>query len=226
MGLVVISFLLFGFFNERFIAPFITPSRNVSSTPIIVDQNATAAGSDPKIIIPKINVEVPVVYDEHSIEEKDVQAALERGVVHYANTALPGEKGNAVIVGHSSNNIFNRGKYKFVFVLLNKLEPGDTFMVDKDGKRYVYKVYDKRVVRPTDVSVLGATEKPATITLITCDPPGTSINRLIVVAEQISPDPSQNTINTETATKDQRPSVVPGNAPSLWYRFTHWLRSG
>lgn len=223
MGMVMLCFMLFGFFNERFIAPFITPSRNVSSTPIIVDA-AAAVGPDPKIIIPKINVEIPVVYDEPSIEEQAVQRALERGVAHYATTPNPGELGNSVIFGHSSNNILNRGKYKFAFVLLNKLELGDTFMLDYKGKRYTYKVFDRKIVKPTEVSVLGPVGKPAAVTLITCDPPGTALNRLVVVAEQISPDPGANIAGAHSgAIEGTSPPILPANAPSLWSRLTQWL---
>src|SRR5690606_19356372 len=139
----------------------------------------TKVSKEAKVIIPKINVEIPVIYDETSVAEADFQEALERGVVHYATTSQPGENGNTVIFGHSSNNIFNSGKYKFAFVLLNRLEPGDTFMLHKDGVRYVYKVFDKKIVSPTDFSVLNPVEgKTATASLITCDPPGTTLNRL------------------------------------------------
>lgn len=220
MGAIVMLIFLFGFFNERFIAPFITPSRAVSSTPIIVDPNSTAAGPNPEVIIPKINVEIPVVYDVGSVDEAAIQNALEGGVVHYATTPDPGQKGNAVIVGHSSNNIFNQGKYKFAFVLLNKLEVGDTFYLTKDGVKYAYKIYEKKIVKPTDVSVLGPTDKLATATLITCDPPGTSLNRLIVVGEQISPDPAKNAASTADPAAGESSGVVPGNAPSLWSRIT------
>lgn len=223
LGGFVLLVFLFGFFNERFIAPFITPSRVVTNTPIIAD-SSSAIGPEPKIIIPKINVEIPVVYDEPSVNEDAVQNALERGVVHYANTSAPGEQGNSVIVGHSSNNIFNQGAYKFAFVLLNRMESGDTFMLHKDGKRYTYRVFDKKIVKPTEVGVLNATSKPATATLITCDPPGTSINRLVVVGEQISPSPATNVASTVKPTlATTQPSVIPGNAPSLWNRLFGWL---
>jgi sortase (surface protein transpeptidase) len=92
----------------------------------------------------------------------------------------------------------------------------------KDGIRYTYKIYDKKVVSPDDVSVLGPAAKTNSVTLITCDPPGTSVNRLIIVAEQISPDPAGNTeaeINIDPADTIELPS----NAPSLWSRLTSWL---
>ncbi len=224
LGATVLIVLLFGFFNERFIAPFITPSKSVSATPIIIDPTTTAVGPENKVIIPKINVEVPVNYDVATIEEKDIQHGLESGVVHYNTTSSPGEKGNTVIFGHSSNNIFNGGKYKFAFVLLSKLEVGDTFMLNKDGKRYVYRIYDKKIIKPTEVSVLGATDRPATAMLITCDPPGTSLNRLVVTGEQISPDPAANTTSTASVDQNTQPEIVPGNAPTLWSRIISWVR--
>lgn len=222
LSTLLMVLVMFGFLNERFIAPFMTPSRAISSTPIIVSNSTTTDDPTPKVIIPKINVELPVVYDQKSTREEDVQRALEDGTVHYPTTPYPGEKGNTAIFGHSSNNILNRGKYKFAFVLLNRLEEGDTFILTKDHKRYVYRVYKKHVVKPTDVHVLDTQDKPATASLITCDPPGTSLNRLVVVGEQISPDPGTNA-ESHLDGDSKNPTVVPGNAPSLWDRLTGWI---
>lgn len=220
MGSLVVFILLFSFFNERFITPFIRPSQNVSATSIIVDPNQSGeVGPEPKIIIPKINVEAPVVYDEPSIDEKAIQKALERGVAHYATTPNPGEKGNSVIVGHSSGNILNNGKYKFAFLLLKSLEVDDTFIVQKDGKRYVYKVFNKFVTSPKNLDVLKATDRPATMTLITCDPPGSSVNRLIVQAEQIFPDPAKNVESSVDPATEPKPEELGSNSPSLWQRI-------
>lgn len=223
-GAIVVVILMFSFFNERFIAPFISPSKSVSNSSIIIDPTSTTAGPEPKIIIPKINVELPVIYDQESVDEAAIQSALEQGVVHYSTTANPGEKGNGAIFGHSSNNILNKGKYKFAFVLLHRMEVGDTFILQKDSKRYVYKVINKKVVSPNEVGVLNETYgKPATFTLITCDPPGTSTNRLIVTGEQITPDPAGNSASTAQSSGKEQPSELPSNAPSLWSRITHWL---
>jgi LPXTG-site transpeptidase (sortase) family protein len=138
---------------------------------------------------------------------------------------VPGQDGNVVIFGHSSNNIFNPGKYKFAFVLLSKMENGDTFYIQKDGKRYTYQVYKKEIVAPANVGVLTNTGKAATATLITCDPPGTSTNRLVVVAEQISPDPAQNSAQVAQSATVTQASTIPGNAPTLWSRLWHWFSS-
>lgn len=221
VGSIVLIIFLFSFFNERIIAPFIQPSRNVTNTPVIT--GGTAIGPNPEIIIPKINVEIPVVYNVNTIDEAAVENALNDGVVHYADTALPGQDGNGVIVGHSSNNIFNPGKYKFAFVLLSRLDNGDTFYLQKDGKRYTYQVYEKEIVNPTDVSVLGNTDKPATMSLITCDPPGTSINRLVVVGEQIDPSPDTNLAKSTQNSLATSAPIIPGNSPTLWSRLVHWF---
>ena len=218
---VVGLIIAFVFFNEAFVAPFISPSQNVSATPIIGPNGNANVGSESKIIIPKINVEVPVVFDLNTIEEKDIQDALEEGVVHYATTPNPGEKGNGAIVGHSSNNILNAGKYKFAFVLLKRLENDDLFYVQRNGVRYTYKVYKKEIVPPTAVDVLDTQERANTMTLITCDPPGTSVNRLIIVGEQIDPDPTGNSESTALDASDISGSSeeLAGNAPSLWSRL-------
>lgn len=220
IGSVVIIVFLFSFFNERIISPFIQPSRNVTDIPIITGGSVS---QNPEVIIPKINVEIPVVYTVNTINEAVVEKGLESGVVHYADTATPGQNGNVVIVGHSSNNILNPGKYKFAFTLLHDLQPGDTFYLQKDGKRYTYQVYQRKIVSPNDVSVLGLADKPATATLITCDPPGTSNNRLVVIGEQISPDPSSNVAATTQNKLATSATVVPGNSPTLWSRMTKWF---
>lgn len=221
MGCIVVIIFLFGFFNEVFLAPFIQPSRASASTPLIVSSDSIAPSSTPEVIIPKINVQIPVDYNETSSNEAAIENDLEHGIVHYPTTVLPGQNGNAAFFGHSSNNIFNKGKYKFAFVLLHTLENGDTFYLTYNGKVYVYKVISKTVVDPSNVGVLGPVAgQTATATLITCDPPGTSLHRLIVVGQQISPDPANNTQAASTDTgAGAGPSALAGNGPTLWGRF-------
>lgn len=222
MGFIVITIFMFSFFNERFIAPFITPSRTASAGPIIIDPNAKI-GPEPLISIPKINLEVPVVYDLAGIDDALIQKGLENGAVHYPLSPRPGQNGNVVVVGHSSNNILNAGKYKFAFAILSYLEPGDTIIMQYNSKRYVYKVTEKFIVKPDDVSVLGPTSSLASLTLITCDPPGTNVNRLIIRADQISPDPTSNVASTAPTNNANKSITVPGSSPSLFSRLFGWL---
>jgi LPXTG-site transpeptidase (sortase) family protein len=220
VGMIVIFIFLFGFFNEVFIAPFIQPSRTEAATPIIVSNTSVAPTSKPEVIIPKINVEIPVDYSQTSTNEATIENALENGVVHYPYTSVPGQKGNAAFFGHSSNNIFNQGKYKFAFVLLHNLVKGDTFYLTYKHKVYVYKVISRKIVNPSQVGVLGPVAgQQATATLITCDPPGTSLHRLVVVGKQISPDPSGNSSAANPVDTGSEPAALPGNGPTLWGRF-------
>ena len=166
------------------------------------------------ISIPKINVVAPVNY-EPSVQEAAIQKSLETGVVHYGNTAKPGEIGNAAIFGHSSNDWWEPGNYKFVFVLLDKLAPGDQITIDYQSKRYVYEVTGSKVVEPTNMSVLDQTPTP-TLSIITCTPPGTSLKRLVVTAKQISPSPD-TAIATAAAAGSASGSLPSGSASNSFF---------
>ncbi len=224
-GIISVLIFLFGFFNQVFIVPFVQPSRNAVSTPIILSTDGLSNVNNPEIIIPKLNLEIPVNYTESSSSEAVIENDLNSGIVHYPTTVLPGQNGNTAYFGHSSNNIFNPGKYKFAFVLLHTLVPGDTFYLVYNSKAYVYQVFSKQIVPPSQVSVLNPIAgHAATATLITCDPPGTSINRLVVVGDQISPSIASNSTTAPAAPTSAAPSPsLPGNGPSLWSRLTHWL---
>lgn len=194
----IIGMLVFGLFNSQVILGQVqyltTPSGGVDTQ---AAQNLQSPASDEdQILIPQIDVNVPVV-DEPSFDEDRVQAALEDGVVHYGNTAKPGEIGNSVIVGHSSNNWWEAGDYKYAFILLDRLENGDEIVIDYDEVRYEYEVTDSYIVEPDDLSVLEQPDDTAMLTLITCSPPGTNWQRLIVEAEQVSPDPDENIARSE-----------------------------
>lgn len=224
VGLVAVLVFLFGFFNEVIIAPFIQPSRTQVATPLIVTTDTVAPAATPQVIIPKINVQIPIQFDITATDEATMQKELELGVAHYPTTASPGQNGNSAYFGHSSNNIFNKGKYKFAFVLLHQLVPGDTFYITKNGKVYAYKVFDRKIVEPNQVEVLDPLQgHTATATLITCDPPGTSLHRLVVVGDQISPDIAGNTA-ASTSTEVSSEATLTGNGPTLWGRFiSTWL---
>jgi sortase A len=223
-GFIVLFIFLFTFFNEVFITPFIQPNSKASATPVIVDASTIQATSKSEVIIPKINVEIPTDFSQTTTDEAQIENALEKGVVHYPTTVMPGQQGNAAFFGHSSNNIFNPGQYKFAFVLLHQIVPGDTFYLTNAGKVYAYKVISRTIVDPSDISVLESIPgQTATATLITCDPPGTSLKRLIVVGQQVSPDPSGNTAaaTTPSAASPQSPQNLPGNGPSFANRIWH-----
>lgn len=147
---------------------------------------------DTRIIIPRINQNVPVigVKNENLIARKwdeleaDIQKALRNGVIHYPGTALPGDNGNVVITGHSSYYAWDAGRFKDVFALLHDVKIGDRVVVYFNQKKFVYEVNKIKVVAPKDVDILGPTPTEQ-LTLITCTPMGTNLKRLIVIAKLV-----------------------------------------
>lgn len=223
-GLVVLIVFLFTFFNEYIIAPFIQPSRTVSSTPIILSNTSVAAGAPPSVTVPKINIQIPVDFTLNTYDENVIENDLKSGAIHYPNTVMPGQNGNAAYFGHSSGNIFNNGKYKFAFTLLHDLTTGDLFYITYGGKTYAYRIFDREIVPPTDVAVINDTRgKQATAQLITCDPPGISTNRLVLWGEQISPDPGANTAAPEPSATAAQPQELASNGPTLLRQVVNWL---
>lgn len=194
------------------------------AAPASPEDQAVLVSADPVISIPKININAPVVYAASNLESS-IQKDLQSGVVHYADTALPGQPGNSVIFGHSSNDWWEPGNFKFVFVLLDKLQVGDAYTVNYNSRQYVYQVTGTKVVLPTDLSVLAQTAEP-TMTLITCTPPGTSWKRLVVTAKQINvgatavePAAAPNT------TTGASPALLPGNNPGLTQKIGNFWES-
>jgi LPXTG-site transpeptidase (sortase) family protein len=71
-----------------------------------------------------------------------------------------------------------------VFALLDNLEDGDDIIVFYNQKRYTYKVTDRATVKPGDVKVLESRDpSKKELSLMTCWPVGTTLERLIIFAE-------------------------------------------
>lgn len=220
----VVSVVAFLQYNEVLMAnvqAYVSPGA-IDPQNIVVDPTADVkVGSEPKLIIPKINVNVPVVYDvgyDHNSQMK----AMEKGVAHFAipgANSVPGQVGNTVFSGHSSNDLFDPGDYKFIFAQLDKLQTGDTIYVNYKSTRYTYTITKKEVVKPNQVDKLTyATDKPV-LTLITCTPLGTAEKRLLVTAEQVAPDPSNAASARSQQSTDSSSPVMTGNAPSALERL-------
>lgn len=138
--------------------------------------------------IDKIKVDVPMVWTQ-SEDEKISLKDLENGLSHFPKSAAPGENGNAIISGHSSNYLWAKGDYNYTFRHLNDVEKGDIVRiktVQKNGKvfMYQYRITDKFVTTPDDEKIFADTDNP-TITLSTCWPLGTKFKRLILKGEII-----------------------------------------
>ncbi len=137
------------------------------------------------IRIPKIGVDNAVV---QGVKVED----LRKGPGHYPDTPLPGQLGNAAIAGH-------RTTYGQPFNRLDELKPGDEIKVTTLQGTYRYLVDTQTdadgkpsghiIVQPSQVEVLNPTPDPArpnfdlaTLTLTTCNPKFSAVERLVVKA--------------------------------------------
>ncbi len=126
--------------------------------------------------IPKLNIDKAKVV----VGGED----LTKSLIHYVATSLPGESGNVVIFGHSTlPQLYNTKNYETIFTYLPSLERGDKIAVKVGDVDYEYEVYEMFVVKPDQVSVLEQDYSSSYLTLVTCVPPGTFWNRLVVKAK-------------------------------------------
>lgn len=218
---VLFSFLQYNRILIANVQAYMMPG-NIDPQNIIVDPNVQEnVGPDAKLIIPKINVDVPAIYGIGNDYDSQMDA-MSKGVAHFCipgACSTPGQIGNTVLSGHSSNDILDSGDYKFIFAQLDKLDTGDTIYANYQGKRYTYTVTKKEVVLPTEVNKLVyPTDKPV-LTLITCTPLGTALKRLLITAEQVSPDPSTTATAAPAAPASSGASAgMPGNSPTFFQR--------
>ena len=108
---------------------------------------------------------------------------LSVSLVHYPQTALPGQNGSPVVFGHSTlPQFFDPQDYTTIFSTLPTIELGSSIFVTSNGIKYTYKVNDIYQVKPEQVEVLRQEFDKKSLKLITCVPAGTKLKRLVVEA--------------------------------------------
>lgn len=146
---------------------------NYFSSKIAVERNIES----PAIVIPSIGV-----------NEKLNNESLSLGVLHEPTSYAPLE-GDVLLFGH-------RTLQGSPFLRLNELSAGDELLLEWPGTGEItYKVIDSKVVPAT--YQLEAVEGGNYIYLITCDPIGSTENRLIVQGELLETNPVNNEILQE-----------------------------
>ena len=154
-----------------------TPGEDISgpeirtTIPSLVAETAPPQGEAlGHLLIPDAGIDWMIV-------EGVTQAALANGPGHMPGTALPGQPGNAVISGH-------RTTHGAPFHDLHLLEPGDQITVETTIGTHAYEVVEVIAVAPTAIWVTNQVDG-AWLTLTTCNPIGSSRERLIVFARLI-----------------------------------------
>lgn len=145
----------------------------------------TPEDSQFSVVIPKIGANARILANVDAADDTIYLEALKEGVAQAAGSDFPGEGGHIFLFAHSTDYIWNIGSYNAVFYLLYKLEEGDEVNIFYKGQRYVYKVIGKKIVNPSQVEYLTRKTNREFLTLQTCWPPGTTLQRLLVFATRV-----------------------------------------
>lgn len=147
-----------------------------------------------RVIIPKIGKNIPLL----DVKNKNISwqnelndifmKELENGIIRYPWSSKPGEDWVSFIFWHSSNLPWMKWDYNDVFATLDNVVFWDEVIVYYWQEKYTYKIREKRVIKPGDVSVLKRNKDKSEITLMTCWPIWTTLNRLIVTWELVKKD--------------------------------------
>jgi LPXTG-site transpeptidase (sortase) family protein len=136
------------------------------------------------ILIPKIAASARVIANVDPANEEEFRRVLLQGVAHAKGTVFPGINGNTYLFAHSTDNWWNVGRYNAVFYLLKDLSIDDSVVVFFENRRYNYKVTEKYIADPSEVTLLEENRgSEQQLVLQTCWPPGTTWKRLFVIAK-------------------------------------------
>lgn len=152
---------------------------NVGNFPAFISNKSRREGlqySEYSLTISKIKLtDVKVKVDVNDFEENLGQLP---------GTALPGERGNVFITGHSSlTQLYAQNNFKTIFSHLPEVKKGDQVELNVLGQKFMYTVESLKIVDPKDISVINPPDNEGRyLTLMTCVPPGFNTKRLIVLA--------------------------------------------
>lgn len=137
-----------------------------------------------ELFIPSMGIRAPV-FKASSWNDGEVGELLKSGIALLpTETWLEGD--HRVVTAHSSGTI-SMGDKRFLFATIHRLRPDEKIILYQNGKTYVYRVLEKKIVTPTDIGALPKGEK-STLTLVSCWPIGSDAKRILVIAEKITED--------------------------------------
>ena len=152
------------------------------------ESGATTVPADRPVTERSLKLTVPAMKRVREVPVFDApdddESALRRGVLHSQDTGMPWESGaNVYIAGHRLG--YPRTRSFLVFWDLNTLRRGDRVILEESGgTRYLYRVFDKKVVPPGRTSVKEPVPGKSVVSLQTCTLPDYS-RRLVVRAELV-----------------------------------------
>jgi len=179
-----------------------TAKENVLDEPIILDYNLdytnlsnwfdeqSTSFTDVDYQAEEYRLDIPTV----EISNAKVRVGgtdLNKSLIQYPGTALPGEPGAPVIFGHSVLRQFynpsekNSRRYTSIFSKIMTLKNGDKIYLTYNNVKYTYQVQSNTEVQPTDTFILAQRHDARQLKLVTCVPEGTVLRRGVVIAQLI-----------------------------------------
>lgn len=128
------------------------------------------------IVIPAVGIRAAV---NNGVDSK----TLSVGAGHYPGTGWPGQGKTVGLAGHDVTYV-PEAQDGHVFNHLQYAIKGYRIYFSMNGKRYVYQITGKRIVSPTDVSVL-KNKGYEQLVMTTCYPPYSASYRLVVFAKRV-----------------------------------------
>lgn len=137
------------------------------------------------IVIPKIGVNATVIPNVDPLNPQDYEEALKHGVAHASTSYFPDEDGLVYLFSHSTNYEWFIKDLNAIFYLLKNLEAGDLIVLAYKNQLYTYQLSEKRIVNPSDISYVQPIAGDRRLILQTCYPPGSTTQRLLLIADLI-----------------------------------------
>jgi LPXTG-site transpeptidase (sortase) family protein len=159
--------------------------QEVAGSPEIKNAKTIYTDKQNTLEIPKINITVPIIFAK-STDKASLMKDLNLGATYYPGSVYPGEVGQIVILGHSAPPGWPTIKHDWIFSNIEKLEIGDSVMIDLNNRQYTYIVKQKKIIqRGADIPHDNLNANNNILTLISCWPPGKDYQRITVEAELV-----------------------------------------
>ncbi len=149
-------------------------------------------------------IEIPIIKVTLPISHGTSDEVLQNGVGHVEWSSLPvgGESTHCVLSSH-------RGLPSAkLFTNLDKLEPGDTFMLCILHEVLTYEVDQILIVEPKDTAALTITEGEDYCTLVTCTPYGINTHRLLVRGHRVENEEDAAAVHVTSDAVEIEPLIV------------------
>lgn len=145
-------------------------------------KNSFPSVKENSLEIPRLGISAPLIFMEAG-NEKDISSALNKGVVHFPGSALPGQAGQTIILGHSAPAGWPKIKYDWIFTRISELTEGDEIFIYFNHRQYTYSVTGKVFLDRGEELSQSLTNSENMLVLISCWPPGKDLRRIAVVAK-------------------------------------------